>query len=59
MQNCTSLLLFIYCSIFLCTVDFVLMGPPVKPVSYVISPLCQEQTYDNVITILCLIGFAA
>ena len=38
---------------------FRLMGPPVKRVSSLIGPLCQKQTYDNVLTILCLIGSAA
>ena len=35
---------------------FRLIGPPVKRVSRLNGPLCQKQTYDNVLTILCLIG---
>ena len=38
---------------------FRLMGPPVKWVSHLIGQLSQKQTYDNVLTILHLIGSAA
>ena len=58
----TSLLVWLVCMVKVQQMQysgFRLMGPPVKRVSRLIGSLCRKQTYNNVPTILCLIGSAA